>query len=69
MKTLGYRTDLEKLVPAVDAVVSCSKREGLGLNVIEAMLCKKPVVAAINRGHVELVDNGVTGYLLQSEDA
>lgn len=64
VKLLGYRTDLEQLLPAVDAVVSCSKREGLGLNVIEAMLCKRPVVAAINRGHVELVEDGITGYLV-----
>lgn len=66
---LGYRTDLENLVPAVDVVVSCSKREGLGLNVIEAMLCKKPVVAAVNRGHMELVEAGVTGYLVNPENS
>ena len=69
VRLLGYRTDLEYVVPAVDVVASCSKREGLGLNVIEAMLCKKPVVAAINRGHVELVEDGKTGYLVQPEDA
>ena len=69
VKLLGYRTDLEKLVPAVDVVVSCSRREGLPLNIVEAMLCRKPVVASINRGNAELVDHGVTGYLLQPEDA
>ena len=69
VRLLGYRTDLEKLVPAVDVVVSCSKREGLGLNVIEGMLCKKPVVASINRGNVELVEEGKTGYLVKIDDA
>ena len=69
VKLLGYRTDLEKLVPAVDVVVSCSRREGLPLNIVEAMLCKKPVVAAINRGNAELVDSDVTGYLCEPEDA
>lgn len=68
VKLLGYRTDLEKVVPAVDVVASCSKREGLGLNVIEAMLCKKPVVAAINRGHLELIESGRNGYLVVAED-
>ena len=67
VKFLGYRTDLERIVPAVDVVVSCSKREGLGLNVVEAMLCKKPVVAATNRGHAELVDNAVTGFLVDPD--
>lgn len=69
VKLLGYRTDLEKLVPAVDVVASCSKREGLPLNIVEAMLCKKPVVASVNRGNAELVDDGVTGYLVEPEDA
>lgn len=69
VRLLGYRTDLERLVPAVDVVVSCSKREGLPLNIVEAMLCRKPVVASVNRGNAELVDNGVTGYLLPPENA
>lgn len=68
VKLLGYRTDLERVTPAVDLVVSCSRREGMPLNIIEAMLCKKPVVASHNRGHDELVSNGVTGYLLDPED-
>lgn len=68
VKLLGYRTDLEKLVPAVDLVVSCSHREGMPLNIIEAMLCKKPVVASHNRGHDELVEDGRTGYLFACTD-
>lgn len=69
VRLLGYRTDLEKLVPAVDLVVSCSRREGLGLNVIEAMLCEKPVVATRNRGHSELVEDGKTGFLFPCSDS
>lgn len=68
VKLLGYRTDLEKVVPTVDLVVSCSHREGLGLNIIEAMLCKKVVVVSENRGHRELVDNSITGYLVPAGD-
>ena len=62
---LGYRTDLEKITPIVDLVVSCSYREGLPLNILEAMLCKKPVVASNNRGHRELVKNGCNGYIVE----
>ena len=65
---LGYRTDLERYVKISDLVISCSKREGLGLNLVEGMLCKKPVVAAINRGHRELVQDGKNGYLVQALD-
>ena len=69
VKLLGYRTDLEKVVPATDVVVSCSRREGLPLNIVEAMLCEKPVIAAINRGHNELIKDGVNGYLFAPGDA
>jgi glycosyltransferase EpsD len=69
VKLLGYRTDLEKVVPAVDLVVSCSHREGMPLNIIEAMLCKKPVIASHNRGHDELVQSEKTGLLVEPTDA
>ena len=65
---LGYRTDLECVVPMVDVVVSCSHREGMPLNIIEAMLCQKPVVAAINRGTRELIEPESTGYLFTAND-
>ena len=69
VRFLGYRTDLERVVPAADVVVSCSRREGLPLNIVEAMLCEKPIVASINRGHRELVKDGVTGFLCAPDDA
>jgi len=65
---LGYRTDLEKFVKMSDAVMSASLREGLGLNIVEAMLCGKPVIASVNRGHSELVQDGITGYLVHPLD-
>lgn len=64
VRLLGYRTNLEKVTPAADLVVSCSYREGLPLNILEAMLCCKPVVASVNRGHRELVRTGYNGYLV-----
>lgn len=68
VKFLGYRTDLEKVVPITDLIVSCSHREGLPLNIIEAMLCKKPIIASINRGHKELIEDGENGYLFNPTD-
>ena len=67
VKLLGYRTDIENIVPVVDLVVSCSRREGMPLNIIEAMLCKKPIVATYNRGHNELIKDGVNGYLVSPD--
>lgn len=68
VRLLGYRTDLEQFVPMVDLVSSCSRREGLGLNIVEAMLCAKPIVASVNRGHRELVRDGESGFLVPPDD-
>lgn len=65
---LGYHTDLERYVKASDLVLSCSKREGMPLNIIEGMLCGKPVVASVNRGHSELICKGKSGFLLDPLD-
>ena len=66
---LGYHTDLERYVKASDLVLSCSKREGLGLNLVEGMLCRKACVASVNRGHRELIADGENGWLLDPMDA
>lgn len=66
---LGYRTDLDQLVKAADIIVSCSFREGLPLNIMEGMLCAKPIVASINRGHKELITHEQHGLLFPPADA
>lgn len=68
VKLLGYRTDLEWYVHACDLVVTASFREGLPVNVLEAMFCKKVVVASNNRGHRELIHDGKSGYLVSAKD-
>ena len=66
---LGYTLELNKYYNISDCLVACSFREGLPLNVIEAMLCGDAVVASNNRGHRELVENGATGFILDATDA
>lgn len=68
VKFLGYCTYLQEYQNIADIGISCSIREGLGLNVIEAMLSGNPFVATTNRGHNELIENGVTGYLVDVGD-
>ena len=51
-----------------DCALTCSFREGLPLNVMEAMLCGNAVVASNNRGHCELVENGITGFIVGATD-
>ncbi len=68
VRFLGYTLDLNAYNNIADCTVACSFREGLGLNVIEAMLCGNAVVASNNRGHRELVEDGVTGFLVEPDD-
>lgn len=68
IQMLGYCTFLEKYQQIADALVACSKREGLPLNLVEAMLSGNPVVASVNRGHKELIVDGTNGYLVENTD-
>ena len=52
---MGYRKDLEQLLQISDISVATSIREGLGLNLVEAMSTGLPVVATDNRGHRDAV--------------
>lgn len=65
---LGYITNLEDFQQIADISVACSKREGLPLNVVEAMLSGTPVVASDNRGHRELICDGESGFLVEVGD-
>ena len=66
---LGYRDDIDRLLPMCDVAVSGSLREGLPVNILEAMACGLPVVAVRNRGLAELVADGSNGYLIEPGDA
>lgn len=64
VQMLGYCTHLQDYQHIADVLVSCSKREGLPLNIVEAMLSGTPVVASKNRGHRELIQDGENGFLV-----
>lgn len=68
VQLLGYCTNLEQYQKIADLAVSCSKREGLPLNIVEAMLSGTPVVATDNRGHRELIRNNENGYIVAVHD-
>lgn len=68
VRFLGYTLALNAYNNIADCTVACSFREGLPMNVIEAMLCENAVVASNNRGHRELVEDGVTGFLVDPTD-
>ena len=68
VELIGYRTDLEWYTNASDLIASVSFREGLPLNIVEAMMCSKPVLVSHNRGHDELVEEETTGCLFSPMD-
>ncbi|MGG0275888.1 glycosyltransferase family 4 protein [Bacillus rhizoplanae] len=61
---LGYRTDIASLLPMCDLAVASSLREGLPVNIMEAMACGLPVIATDNRGHRELILNNENGWII-----
>ena len=65
---LGFRTDINDLIRMSDVGISASKSEGLGLNLAEEMFCGIPVIAASDRGHKELVEHGVNGFLFEQNN-
>ncbi len=46
----GFRTDMETILQSADLYAFPSKREGLGISAVEALLCGIPLVVADNRG-------------------
>jgi glycosyltransferase EpsD len=65
---LGYRSDISKLMIASDVGVSSSRREGLPLNIMEAMATGLPIIATDCRGNRELVQDEINGFIVGIED-
>jgi glycosyltransferase EpsD len=64
VKFLGFRKDIENILSGCDLVVASSIREGLPVNIMEAMSSGLPVLAMENRGNRDLIDHHQNGLLL-----
>lgn len=64
-----WRSDVGACLRAADIAVASSLREGLALNIVEAMYCGLPVVATDNRGHVPIIRDGENGFLVHVNDS
>jgi glycosyltransferase EpsD len=65
---LGYRSDIPRILQIADLAVSASRREGLPVNLLEAMYVGLPIVATDCRGNRDLVVDGKNGYLVPRDD-
>ena len=66
---LGFRNDIPKLLKISNLAVSSSKREGLPVNIMEALYCGLPVVATSCRGNRDLIEDGKNGYIVDANDS
>lgn len=65
---LGWRTDLESILPEVDMVVCASRNEGTPVSLIEAMAAGVAVCSTEVGGVADLVTHGETGWLVPAGD-
>lgn len=62
---LGFRKDIDLIYKMSDIGISASTQEGLGLNLVEEMMCGLPVIATLDRGHSEVVNHNINGFLFE----
>ena len=65
---LGWRNDIDEIMPIFDIFVLPSLNEGMGRVLVEAMAAGKPVVASNVGGIPDLVKNDINGLLVPPGD-
>lgn len=65
---LGWRDDVNEYLAISDVAISASKQEGMPIGLAEAMSTGLPLVASLERGHKELIHDGINGYMYDQGD-
>lgn len=66
---MGYRGDVQRILPAFDAYALSSRREALPLSLAEAMAATLPIVATTVGGVPEIILDQQTGLHARPDDA
>ena len=66
--SLEYPIEVKKFFSEIDIYLLLSGMEGLGQTIIEALLMEKPVIATNTGGIPELIEDGKTGFLIETGD-
>ena len=65
---LGFRTDIKELLKAADVFLFTTLQEGMPRSMMEAMASGLPCIASKIRGNVDLLEDGIGGYLVEVMD-
>lgn len=65
---LNYRKDVISIVKSCDYFVFPSKREGLSVALMEALVCNATCLASKIRGNTDLIYDGQNGFLFDADD-
>jgi len=68
IRLVGKRSDIESYVNVMDVCVLSTFTEGISNSIIEYMALKKPVVVTKGGGSDEIVENGITGFLVEKSN-
>jgi len=68
IKFCGFTSDVPLYMKSIDALILPSVvRESFGLVLCEAMICSKPVITTNTGGQQEIVEDGITGFIVKAK--
>ncbi len=65
---LGHQDDMDTFYKSLDVYISTSVHEGIPMSVLEAMSYGLPVLVPNVGGFPEIVEEGISGYLIDGRD-
>jgi glycosyltransferase involved in cell wall biosynthesis len=65
---LGHQDDMDLFYKSLDVYINTSLHEGIPMSVLEAMSYGLPIVAPKVGGFPEIVEEGISGYLIDDRD-
>ncbi len=65
---INFTNDIAPYLKISNVVISCTRQEGLPLNVMEAIYMHKILIVSRCRGNVDLVKENLNGFIVDSEE-